>query len=78
MPEISKEAAIAKSEEVTGATHVTDKEPTLVYYASSDDNVLLTYAVQVRNRQMGTYYEVLINAHNAERSPGWIVSPGLQ
>ncbi|KAF8600980.1 hypothetical protein BDV93DRAFT_533761 [Ceratobasidium sp. AG-I] len=60
-PKLTKEAAIAKVEQVTGGKY--NKWPTtLEYFARDTDNLVLTHIVQVQNEKSSEWYEASVDA----------------
>ena len=67
-PKVKVAAAIATAEKTLNGKF--DKEsfpaPSIEYLAKPDGSAALTYAVQVRNDDEGTWYEAFVDAHSGE------------
>ncbi|KAK7045826.1 hypothetical protein VNI00_007237 [Paramarasmius palmivorus] len=65
-PAIDVKDAVAKAQSVLGGSNSGLKESTLKYWARPDGSAALVHAVQVQNRQTGTFFEAYVDAHNGE------------
>ncbi|KAF8671508.1 extracellular metalloproteinase MEP [Rhizoctonia solani] len=64
-PKLTKEEAISKAENTTGAKY-NDWPTSLEYFAKDSDHVVLTHVVQVRNAETSEWYEIFVDANSGE------------
>ncbi|CAE6394968.1 unnamed protein product [Rhizoctonia solani] len=65
VPKLTKEQAIAKAEQTTGAKY-NDWPTSLEYFAKDSDHVVLTHVVQVQNANTSEWYEIFVDANSGE------------